>query len=555
MRYRKTLILISALAAVSFMSACKEETPTVSFGVSSSTITIGAEGGNEVIHIDAEDGWTANSTSPWISISPSNGIGSTDCEIVIDTTLLADKTREGIVRFMSKSNKTAVIRVVQTGYEKMIVLNKTEVDVPSYEDYKKRYIDVEVTANVDFVPTVTADKEWVQLQDYDFELDRGSRPRTVKLRLRWENNTRPSEREALLSFKAKDGSELSKNDKLSVKQVAAEEIEDSRRGDSLAVVGCARSLGFDISEFEGESMDHWTFLTLWEKGNKGYTEDKKGRVRSIKFSFFQTMDGIPYEIQFLRKCEDVEFFSNGDWYRRNFSTGEYISKMTQLKRLQMTALGLVKIDDSFKNLKNLEFLGIVSNNFNEFPDILTPENFPNLKSLDAASNRRVVVLDMKNSNYDLSEWGGFVGEFPKRLLYWDKLEYLRLSYNYIYGKLPDMKDYDKVYTEEDIRAANDTLPDGKNNPAHYNLIGKPKVLPNLKFFGINLNVLEGELPEWILYHPHLMEWDPETIVFNQSGDINDFEGKRPGFTNVPENMNYYYEAYPLKKPADYVEDK
>lgn len=549
------MILISALAAVSFMSACKEETPTVSFGVSSSTITIGAEGGNEVIHIDAEDGWTANSTSPWISISPSNGIGSADCEIIIDTTLLADKTREGIVRFMSKSNKTADIRVVQTGYEKMIVLNKTEVDVPSYEDYKKRYIDVEVTANVDFVPTVTADKEWVQLQDYDFELDRGSRPRTVKLRLRWENNTRPAEREALLSFKAKDGSELAKNDRLFVKQVAAEEIEDSRRGDSLAVVGCARSLGFDISEFEGESMDHWTFLTLWEKGNKGYTEDKKGRVRSIKFSFFQTMDGIPYEIQFLRKCEDVEFFSNGDWYRRNFSTGEYIAKMTQLKKLQMTALGLVKIDDSFKNLKNLEFLGIVSNNFNEFPDILTPENFPNLKSLDAASNRRVVVLDMKNSNYDLSEWGGFVGEFPERLLHWDKLEYLRLSYNYIYGKLPDMKDYDKVYTEEDIRAANDTLPDGKNNPAHYNLIGKPKVMPNLKFFGINLNVLEGELPEWILYHPHLMEWDPETIVFNQSGDINNFEGKRPGFTNVPENLNYYYEAYPLKKPADYVEDK
>lgn len=86
------------------------------------------------------------------------------------------------------------------------------------------------------------------------------------------------------------------------------------------------------------------------------------------------------------------------------------------------------------------------------------------------------------------------------------------------------------------------LPDGKNNPAHYNLIGKPKVMPNLKFFGINLNVLEGELPEWILYHPHLMEWDPETIVFNQSGDINNFEGKRPGFTNVPENMNYYYEG-------------
>ena len=547
--------MISALAAVLFTAACEEDKPAVKFGVSSGEITIGAEGGNETVHIDSEGGWIANSTSPWISVSPSNGFGSSDCEILVDTTLLADRTREGVVRFMSKSGETADMRVIQTGYEKMIVLNKTEVDVPSYDDYKKRYIDVEVTSNVDFVPKVAADKDWVQLLDYDFDLDRGSRPRTVKLRLKWENNTRPSEREALLSFEAKDGSSLAKNDRLTVKQEAAEEIEDSRRGDSLAVVGCARSLGFDISEFEGESMDHWTFLSLWEKGNDGYTEDKKGRVRSIKFSFFETMDGIPYEIQFLRKVEDIEFFSNGDWYKRNFSTGEYIAKLTQLKKLQMTALGLVKIDDSFKNLKNLEFLGIVSNNFNEFPDVLTPENFPKLKSIDAASNRRTVILDMKNPGYDISEWGGFVGEFPKRLLYWDNLEYLRLSYNYIYGTIPDMKDYDKVYTEEDIRASNDTLPDGKNNPAHYSLIGKPKVLPNAKFFGINLNILEGEIPEWILYHPHLGEWDPETIVFNQASDVNNFDGRRPGFTNTPENLNYYYEAYPLKKPADYVEEK
>lgn len=547
--------MISALAAVLFTVACEEDKPAVKFGVSSGEITIGAEGGNETVHIDSEGGWIANSTSPWISVSPSNGFGSSDCEILVDTTLLADRTREGVVRFMSKSGETADMRVIQTGYEKMIVLNKTEVDVPSYDDYKKRYIDVEVTSNVDFVPKVAADKDWVQLLDYDFDLDRGSRPRTVKLRLKWENNTRPSEREALLSFEAKDGSSLAKNDRLTVKQEAAEEIEDSRRGDSLAVVGCARSLGFDISEFEGESMDHWTFLSLWEKGNDGYTEDKKGRVRSIKFSFFETMDGIPYEIQFLRKVEDIEFFSNGDWYKRNFSTGEYIAKLTQLKKLQMTALGLVKIDDSFKNLKNLEFLGIVSNNFNEFPDVLTPENFPKLKSIDAASNRRTVILDMKNPGYDISEWGGFVGEFPKRLLYWDNLEYLRLSYNYIYGTIPDMKDYDKVYTEEDIRASNDTLPDGKNNPAHYSLIGKPKVLPNAKFFGINLNILEGEIPEWILYHPHLGEWDPETIVFNQASDVNNFDGRRPGFTNTPENLNYYYEAYPLKKPADYVEEK
>lgn len=556
MKSIKTISLIFALAAV--IAACQKEIQTnLKFGADTETITIGAEGGSETVHISAEEGWVANSTSPWISISPANGNGSSDCRIIIDTTLLANGTREGTVRFTSKSaeGSTSDIRVIQTGYEKMIVLNKTEVSVPSFDEYKKRYIDLELTSNVEFTADMAADKEWAKLLDYKFTLDRGSRPRTVKLRIRWENNTRPSEREAVLSFKAADGEELSKNDRLVIKQTAAEEIEDSRRGDSLAIVGCARAINFDMSEFEGESMDHWTFVSLWEKGDEGHSEDKKGRVRAVTFSFFYTQDGIPYEVQFLRKCEDLTFFSNANWYRMNFSTGEYIAKMTQLKKLKITALGLVKIDEDFANLKNLEELGLVSNNFNILPDVLTPENFPKLKKLDLSSNRRTTILDLSTTTYDQSVWGGFVGEFPKRLLEWDNLEYLRLSFNYIYGKLPDMKDYGKVYTEEDILAAKDTLPNGVNNPARYNLIGKPKVLPNAKFFGINLNLLEGEIPEWVLYHPHLGEWDAETLVFNQSSEINNLEGKRPGFSNVPDNLDYYYQAYPLKKPDYYIDGK
>lgn len=553
----KDIISFVLLLSVAFAACQKEIQTQVKFGSDKENITVGAEGGTETVHISAGEGWVANSTSPWISISPANGSGSSDCQIIVDTTLLANGTREGIVRFTSKSaeGSTADIRVIQTGYEKMIVLNKTEVSVPSYDEYSKRYVDVELASNVEFTANVEAEKEWAQLQDYKFTLDRGSRPRTVKLRINWENNTRPSEREAVLSFTPSDGSELAKNDRLVITQTAAEEIEDSRRGDSLAIVGCARSLGFDMSQFQGESMDHWTFLSLWEKGDKGYTEDKQGRVRAVKFSFFETKDGIPYEVQFLRKVEDLTFFSNADWYRYEFSTGEYIAKMTQLKRLEITALGLTKIDDDFANLKNLEDLELVANNFNDLPDVLTPENFPKLKKLDLSSNRRTTILDMSTATYDRSVWGGFVGEFPERLLHWDALEYLRISFNYIYGKVPDMKDYDKVYTEADILAARDTLPNGANNPAGYNLIGKPKVLPNAKFFAINLNLLEGEIPEWILYHPHLGEWDAETLVFNQSSEINNLQGKRPGFSNVPENLDYYYKAYPLKKPDYYVEGK
>ena len=198
MKNIKTISLIFALAAV--IAACQKEIQTnLKFGADTETITIGAEGGSETVHISAEEGWVANSTSPWISISPANGNGSSDCRIIIDTTLLANGTREGTVRFTSKSaeGSTSDIRVIQTGYEKMIVLNKTEVSVPSFDEYKKRYIDIELTSNVEFTADMAADKEWAKLLDYKFTLDRGSRPRTVKLRIRWENNTLSSSRPPL----------------------------------------------------------------------------------------------------------------------------------------------------------------------------------------------------------------------------------------------------------------------------------------------------------------------------------------------------------------------
>jgi hypothetical protein len=217
-------------------------------------------------------------------------------------------------------------------------------------------------------------------------------------------------------------------------------------------------------------------------------------------------------------------------------------------------MGLSSLDDSFTNLRNLETLVLAANNFNEIPRIITPENFPNLTKLDLATNRRRTIWDMKTATLDRALWGGFSyndeDNFPRWLLEWDKLEYLRLSNNYMQGEIPDMEDYGIRYTAEEV-AVNDTLPNGLNNPARYNLAGKPKVLPNAKFFAINLNLYTGKIPEWILYHPHLMEWAPEILVFNQDTELTDMEGRIPGFSNVPESPDYYYEAYPLKKPEYY----
>lgn len=538
------------------VASCEEENPSVGFAIGSDELTVGADGGIETVHIDSDGPWIANATVPWITVSPTNGYGSVDCKVKVDTTLLADDVRRGVVRFTNEGSRNLDLNVTQMGYENMIVLSKTEVEVPNYAKYGERYFEVTLTANVPFELNIPEEAFWINVSKYNFDLNRGSRPRTVKLRFNWDMNNRPNERSADITFVQTGGGELAKHDALKVVQDAADEIPDSREGDSLAIVGCARSLGLSLSAYEGEKLDNWDFLQVWDPLDEDFTEDKRGRVKSVKFFMCDTKDGIPYEIQFLTKVETLSLFSVTNSFMKRFHSGEYISKLTQLKSLQMYAFGLFVLDDDFVNLKNLEALDIGGNNFDEFPRIITRENFPKLTYIDIAANKRYGVGDLNTSLMDKSDWCGLyknnAGNFPKWLLEWDELELLRLSNNFMQGEIPDMKDYPVRWTEEEV-AANDTLPHGNNNPAGYNLVGKPKVLPNLKYLGLNLNLFRGEIPEWILYHPNLMEWAPDILVFNQEDNILDEEGFMAGFSNVPDNADYYYNAYPLKKPDHYDE--
>ena len=554
--FNRLFTILSCMTLV--IVSCQEEHIPVDFGVDTNTIQIGADGGVKRIKIESEGAWIANPTVPWVTVSPTNGIGTIECDVKIDSSILALESREGIVRFESSAYEKCDIKISQEGYPNIITLSAEEVQVPNYAEYGSRYVDVKVTYNVPFKMEIDKASSWVSVPNLEetikARLDRGARPRSLNVRLKFENNNRPTEREALVRLVPTKEVTLSKNDNLRVLQAEADQIPDSREGDSLAIVGCARSMNISLSKYDGEAMDNWDFIALWEEGDEGYTADKKGRVKALALSYFETKDGIPYEIQFLTKMEHLTLYSNANSFLYDFSSGEYLAKLTQLKTFECFALGLSSLDDSFTNLRNLETLVLAANNFNEIPRILTPENFPNLTKLDLATNRRRTIWDMKTATLDRALWGGFsyndAENFPKWLLEWDNLEYLRLSHNYMQGEIPDMEDYGKRYTAEEV-AANDTLPNGLNNPARYNLAGKPKVLPNAKFFAINLNLYTGSIPEWILYHPHLMEWAPEILVFNQDTELTDMEGRIPGFNNVPEDPDYYYEAYPLKKPEYY----
>ena len=539
--------LFVTISVVLGLASCSDDDDTA-FGIDTEKITMGAEGGTQTIKVQTTGKWIASTEASWITFSPANGLGDAECQIKVDSALVINEDRQAVIRFFADGqSEPRDLRVIQSGYEKIMKLSVNEVEVPTFGELNKRKIEVELTANVEFDIDIPTEANWVKVENFDFELDRGARPRTVKLTFNWDNNSRPLERTADIEFKPKSGEQLSEPVVLKILQGKGPEIEDNALGDSLAIIACMRTLGRSMGINEGETMANWDFVTLWEADDEGVNPDDIGRVRSVTFMSFAGKEGIPYEIQHLTRVEEIIFYASESYLLGKFSTGPDLSKLTQLKRLQIYAFGLIELDPSFKELRNLEYLSLSGNNFSKVPDIITPENFPNLVHLDLAANRRWSMGDLTKpagyiQNFGGQEtWGGLLGEFPKRLLTWEKLEYLGLSNNFIYGTLPDMEDYSVRYSAAEV-SANDTLP--------AMLVGTPKVLPNAKVLRINLNLLQGALPDWLLYHPNLWRWDPFTLVFKQDEGVLNLNGEVAGFNNVPTGWNYYYEKYPLRKPEN-----
>lgn len=540
----KSYIAVSLCAFA--LAGCSDDDRKIGVTVDGDAIEIGAEGGTRNIKVTADDAWIATTNDPWITISPANGRGSALCRIIIDSAL-RNEPRQGIVRIQNQNDweERRDITVSQDGYDYAITLDDKEINVSNYAAYDDRSFDVRVKTNVDFDIEIPEEAQaWLTAGDYKVELDRGLRPREVTVRFNWGINSRDIEWNAVVKFRPKDEVTLARQDELSVNQNAAEPIEeDTRAGDSVALLAIARSLNMWESWETNEKMDNWDNVVLWEEGMDGYTPEKAGRVKFARFSTFGTKEGLPFEVQYLTAADELVFFSNTNWTTFDLSTGEYITKLGQLRRLTISGYGLVDLDPDFKNLKNLESLDISVNNFEKIPEVLTKENFPKLHALYLNTCQRGVIYDLSNTT--TTHFGGLfeetdqTREFPRRLLEWDNLDTLTLSVNYLQGRIPDMKDYAQKYTQADISAA-DSLPQA--------LVGTPKVLPNIKRFSINLNRLTGELPEWLLHHPALDWMDPFTLVFTQEGK--DQDGKLAGFTNEPVNLDEYYRFYEGKKYLD-----
>ena len=531
---------IAAVAVMLLAVGCDRGGELIEFEIDRTKIEISEVGGTELVQLSSGDDWIASTDNTWITVSPANGRGSTPCKIIIDSALTASP-RTGVVRIENtRTWKSQDIVVEQRGYPYTIEIDQNAIEVANFEAYGKRYFDVRVRSNVDFVVDVPDNAGWLTNESYRLDLNRGVRPREVTVRFNWDINTSPRERLAEVAFRPKSSVEMTRQDALNVRQLASEPIvENSREGDSVALLSIARSMGLYTMWDASTPMSMWDNVTLWEEQMEGCTPDKVGRVRKVEIMLFHTREKLPYEVRYLTAAEEIYIFGNTNTFMLNLELGDEISELTQLKRLTVGSYGLIDLPKSLANLKNLEHLNVCANNFQKVPDVLTKENFPKLRTLVMNANQRSLVYDL--SNTVRTNLGGFIDEpeFPTDLIKWD-LDTLIISVNYLQGELPTFEDDPEVpyYTQEEIDAV-DTLPQFLVD----NRI--KKVMPSTKRFAINFNRLYGKLPDWLLYHPALDWWIPYSLVFQQEGRAQN--GRQAMFDNEPANLNYYYEVYPFKQ--------
>ena len=564
MRYNILFFAVALFTAV----ACTKDAEVIDLNSDIDAIDIDASGGVKKVRIASSGDWVASvgmqadgTANPWITVSPANGRGSVTCDFVIDSALTINP-RSAVVSITNlATNKTRRITVNQKGYEYTLEIDKKSVELKKFAEYGKRYFDITVKTNYPFVVDVPNGQSWISPESasrlgdaYKLDLNRGARPREVKVRFNWKINN--SDRVRLADIKFLPTSEditVAHSDILSVSQEAAEPIiPETRGGDSLALLNIVNTMQCWNIYDSSTTMDTWSGVTLWEERMEGCTPEKVGRVRKVKIFLCNSYEELPYEFQYLTQADEIYIFSNENSMLKSLNLGEHICKLTNLKRLTVGAYGLTELPEAFKNLKNLEYLDLGSNNFQRVPEIITHENFPKLRALVMNAQQRHAVSDLSNTRYTTEKLGGLVEEekIPEHLLLWGEnkegLDTLVLSVNYLHGSLPTFEgdEYPK-WTEADVIAA-DTLPQA--------LVGTPKIMTKTKTFCINHNRLSGELPKWLLMHPSLDWWVPFSLVFPQEGRWTD--GTMAGFNNAPASLvDYYKNWYPNKKLANTIEEE
>ena len=535
--------------AGALLSACSKDDTTTIFNSDMSNIEAQAVGGEYQVKISSNREWVAKANAPWVMVSPANGRGDVKCTIKIDSALM-NEARETKVSITSMGEELKSINIKQEGFPRSIKVADSEVHIAASDLYANRWVELDVETNVEF--NIENAPAWVVVErDYELNLDRGARPRKTRIHFDWKMNSSDKERTATLNLVPKEGEALATPATITIRQAAGPRIEDNRQGDSIAVISICEKMECwsDNGISTNKGMQTWECLRLWQASDAGLPAPEAiGRVRDLDISYFNTEEGVPEEIKHLKYLETLSLYGNVNTMIKSIDLCPEVATLAFLKDLRIAAMGLVSLPDNFADLGDtLESLDLNSNNLNEIPEVINRENFPHLRTLDLTGNHRASITDLrKRSSAGENGIGLHVNmrnsDAIRKLLLWEELEALGLSYNFIEGELPDFEDeakngIDGVRTYEYSDIEGDTLKWAVENKL-------PRILPNMKALRINLNFMTGELPRWLLYHPYLMEWGAEVLIYPQLEKAIDSNGNNVGFDNVPTNYEYYFEAYP-----------
>lgn len=497
-RFLNIIMVISACMVLAV--SCKEEDNVVSeFSIDKTEIAVGADGGSELLEIKGNVKWQGTSESSWLKFSPSNGEGAATCEVLVDSSVVAEP-REGVITFMAAGQTTATtVKVMQMGYAKGVFVSEEDrtISVENSAKLEERFFEVTMMANVNFDVRVNnlpaedgtvSDKEWLKYKKETPNYDYGDRPRLLKLHFDWEINMTEKARTAEVIITPQETSDTEGDGtiKLVVTQKPAPVITDDRAGDSLALLSIYSSMNGIFTWDAGENMRYWKGVELWEATDKyiklnpdktiDYSapvpENLIGRLKSVEFIAFETKESLPYQVKYLKTAESITFSGNSNTFLKDIVLGNEICELVKygnLRKLAIRAYGLVGLPENFTEFgKTLVSLDLSSNNFEVMGksgstingvkvlgiESITRKNFPHLRNLYLNKiNRYDTTKDLsaykgKDDKLGFRWTTGYGGDgFPgpsdgydntyfKELLQWENLEYLSLSLNMLDGELP-----------------------------------------------------------------------------------------------------------------------
>lgn len=501
-RFLNIIMVISACMVLAV--SCKEEDNVVSeFSIDKTEIAVGADGGSELLEIKGNVKWQGTSESSWLKFSPSNGEGAATCEVLVDSSVVAEP-REGVITFMAAGQTTATtVKVMQMGYAKGIFVSEEDrtISVENSAKLEERFFEVTMMANVNFDVRVNnlpaedgtvSDKEWLKYKKETPNYDYGDRPRLLKLHFDWEINMTEKARTAEVIITPQETSDTEGDGtiKLVVTQKPAPVITDDRAGDSLALLSIYSSMNGIFTWDASANMRYWKGVELWEATDKyiklnpdktiDYSapvpENLIGRLKSVEFIAFETKESLPYQVKYLKTAESITFSGNSNTFLKDIVLGNEICELAQyghLRNLAIRAYGLVGLPENFTEFgKTLVSLDLSSNNFEVMGksgstingvkvlgiESITQENFPYLRSLYLNKINRYdttkdlsAYTDKKDEKLGfrwttgfgkgfLTPAEGYNNSYFKELLKWENLEYLSLSLNMLDGELPSDQD-------------------------------------------------------------------------------------------------------------------